>query len=434
MNRTDTPPGDAVDASELAVLREQVAQLNTLYRLSTLLAAHRDLQEVLDVAARSAAEVMHVKAASIRLLDDRGEELYIKAVHNLSDQYLSKGPVLVQDSELYRRTLEGHIEYVEDMSTDPRILYPQDARREGLVSVLAAPMIYQGRPTGVIRLYTGTTRRFSESETNLLRAIAQLLAAAIEHARLDAARREHRQIERQLHMAADVQRRMMPSTMPQVRRLDIAARYSPSFELGGDFYDFIPLEGHLGVCVGDVVGKGIAAGLLMASVRAALRAYAQDIYDLDDVISRVNVALSRETLDREFATLFYGVIDPATLRLTYCNAGHEPTLLWRQGTFTRLEEGGMIVGIDPDQKYVKRIVELQTDDVLFLYTDGLPDAQNFDQQRFGRARIEAAIQDAAGGSAHDIVNHALWQMRRYVGLNRQIDDTTIVAVKVLPAP
>jgi len=434
MNRTASPPDDTVDPSELASLRQQVAQLNTLYHLSTLLAAHRDLQQVLDVAARSAAEVMQVKAASIRLLDDRGEELYIKAVHNLSTQYLNKGPVLVKDSDLYRRTIEGNIEYVENMSTDKRILYPQDAKREGLVSVLAAPMIYQGRPTGVIRLYTGTLRRFTELEINLLRAIAQLLAAAIEHARLDAARREHRQIERQLHMAADVQRRMLPSKMPNVPPFDIAARYSPSFELGGDFYDFIPLEDHLGICVGDVVGKGIAAGLLMASVRAALRAYAQDIYDLDEVISRVNVALTRETLDREFATLFYGVIDPATLRMTYCNAGHEPPLLWREGHFSRLKEGGMIVGIDPEQKYVKRIVELQANDILFLYSDGLPDAQNFDQQRFGRQRIEAAIRDMTNGTAHDIVNHALWEMRRYVGLNQQIDDTTIVALKVgLPA-
>ena len=419
-----------MDTSELAELRRQVAQINTLYQLSTLLSAHRDLQQVLDVAARSAAEVMHVKAASIRLLDDPGEELYIKAVHNLSEQYLNKGPVLVKDSELYQRTLEGHIEYVENMATDPRILYPQDARREGLVSVLAAPMTYQGRPTGVIRLYTGTRRQFAETETNLLRAIAQLLAAAIEHARLDAVRREHRQIERQLHMAADVQRRMLPSSMPDIPALDIAARYSPSFELGGDFYDFIPLEGHLGICVGDVVGKGIAASLLMASVRAALRAYAQDIYDLDDVISRVNIALTRETLDREFATLFYGVIDPSTLHMTYCSAGHEPPLLLRDNTFTRLKEGGMVVGVDPGQNYVKQVLQLKRDDLLLFYTDGLPDAQNFDGHNFGRERIETAMRDVADGTAHEAVNHVLWEMRRYVGLNQQIDDTTLVALKV----
>ena len=140
---SSAPSASQFTEPEVAELRRQVEQLNTLYRLSTLLSAHRDLQQVLDAAARSAVEVMKVKAGSIRLLDESGEELIIKAVHHLSELYLSKGPILISRSELYRRTLDGEIVYVEDMATDPRVLYPQDAKREGLVSILSAPMIYQ---------------------------------------------------------------------------------------------------------------------------------------------------------------------------------------------------------------------------------------------------------------------------------------------------
>lgn len=416
----------------MAELRRQVEQLNTLYRLSTLLSAHRDLQQVLDAAARSAVEVMKVKAGSIRLLDESGEELIIKAVHHLSELYLSKGPILISRSELYRRTLDGEIVYVEDMATDPRVLYPQDAKREGLVSILSAPMIYQDRPIGVIRLYTAEKRYFSTAEIKLLRAIAQLLATAIENARLDVERLEHQQMLRQVRLAVDVQRRMLPATMPSVPPFDIAARYDPSLELGGDFFDFIPLECNLGVAVGDVVGKGIAASLLMASCRAALRAYAQDVYDLDEIISRVNLSMTQETLDNEFVTLFYGVLDPTTLRMTYCNAGHEPPLLLRGGHFARLRVGGMIAGVDASQNYQKGLVDLEPADTLLIYTDGLVDAQHFSGERFGRQRVEKAMLDVKDESARDVVNHIFWEMRRFVGLNRRVDDTTIVIVRIDP--
>jgi phosphoserine phosphatase RsbU/P len=210
----------------------------------------------------------------------------------------------------------------------------------------------------------------------------------------------------------------------------VAARYVPSFELGGDFYDFINLDGHLGVAVCDVSGKGIAASLLMASVRASLRAYAQDVYDIDEIVARVNIALVRDTLTNEFATLFYGVLDPQTRRLTYCNAGHEPPLLLRDGQITRLEVGGTVVGIDPEQEYDKGVVYLQFGDTLLLYTDGLTDAQNFNGEKFGRERINKALRETAKSTAQEAVNHILWEMRRFVGLRSSIDDTTLVVIKV----
>lgn len=411
-------------------LSRRVEEFSALYKLSTLLSAKRDLQELLDTATRSAAEVMKVKAASIRLLDDEGRELIPRAVFNLSPQYLSKGPVAVAKSELYKSTLEKAVVYVEDMATDPRVLYPEDARREGLVSILAAAMVYQDRPIGVIRLYTGQRRSFSRHEVEMLRAVAQLLATAIENARLHAEQIESERVQQQVHMAAAVQRRMLPASAPQLPPFDIAARYVPSFELGGDFYDFIALNGHLGIAIGDVVGKGVAASLLMASVRASLRAYAQDIYDLNEIIARVNIALSRETLDNEFATLFYAVVDPVACQMTYCNAGHDPPLLLRDGDIQQLEAGGMIIGVDETQQYDKGLLDMKPGDLLVLNTDGLSDALSFKGERFGRERIIKAMRDVADAPARDAMNHILWEMRRFVGLKRNVDDTTLVVVKV----
>jgi len=412
-------------------LRQRVEEMTTLYNLTKALVGRRELQETLDAAARSAAEALKVKAASIRLLDERARELLPKAIYNLSPEYLSKGPLIVRESVIYQQALAGDVVYVEHLPTDNRVIYPDYARREGLVSMVVAPMLYQERRIGVIQLFTAEQRRFSRHEIRLLKAVAQVLAAVIENARLDAEYIESQRVQRQLHMAAKVQKRMLPHDVPHIPPFDIASRYVPSFELGGDFYDFIDLDGNLGIAVGDVVGKGIAASLLMASVRSSLRAYAQDVYDIDEIIARVNVALTRDTLDNEFATLFYGVLDPVSRRFTYCNAGHEPPLLLRNGEFVRMETGGMIVGIDAKQIYRKALLDLQPGDIMAIFTDGVVDAQSESGERFGRERVRAAmIEGARQPGAHELLNHLLWELRRFVGPTESVDDTTLVIVRV----
>ena len=411
-------------------LRERLEELDVLNRLSALLAGHRDLQHILDTAARSAVEVLNAKAGSLRLYDESKGVLTVSAAYNLSPEYLRKLPMPLTTSHIATVALSGEVVFIEDMATDPRVIYHEDAQREGLVSILAAGMIYRGQKIGVIQVYSGVKHRFSRSDANLLQSIARLTATAIQNTRLDAMREEGTRVQRQLRLAADVQRRMLPSSMPKNAAFDIAARYLPSLELGGDFYDFIQLEDNVGCVIGDVAGKGVAASLLMASVRASLRAYAQDLYDIDQIVSRVNVALSRDTLASEFVTLIYGVLDPKSLRLTYCNAGHEPAVLLRNGEITRLETGGMIVGVDTEQVYEKGVVQLKPGDLLVLYTDGLTDALNFNDESFGRDRIFKAMRDVADKSAQDVVNHILWEMRRFTGLKPSFDDTTLVAIKV----
>ncbi|MBI1369576.1 MAG: SpoIIE family protein phosphatase [Planctomycetes bacterium] len=413
-------------------LRHRVEELTTLFQLSRLLSGQRSLPNVLQTIVRSVVELLNVKAAAIRLLDASRQELVIEATHNLSADYLNKGPIVLSRSELDQQALAGEVIYVANMSDDPRVMYPEDAKREGLASMLVAGMVYRGQPIGVMRIYTEKVTTFSDNRRNLVTAIAQLAAGAIHNARLDAERQEQRRIARQVQLAADVQRRLLPQKAPVMEPFDVAGVYEPCFELGGDFYDFIAFEDAMGIVVGDVVGKGVAASLLMASVRASLRAHVEDVYDLDEVMARVNVALTRDTRDNEFATVFYGTLDRHTLRLTYCSAGHDPALMYRDGAFTDLTVGGMVLGIDKHQTYEKGLVDLQPGDVLLVYSDGVTDASNFAGEKFGRERLKQAVRDMAHRPAREIVSHVLWQVRRFVGLNHRPDDMTIVAAKVNP--
>ena len=420
-------------------LRQRLVELTALSNVSRMLAEARDPQRLLDRALAVVVDVMGVKAGSIRLIDRAKDELVIRAAHHLSDEYRDKGPVNLSNSAIERVALgpQGY-EYVADLRHDPRVQYPGEAAREGVVSMLSVGLVYHGEPIGVLRVYTAERTTFARAEIDLLQAIAGQLAAAIENSRLAEEASEAAALERQLQLAGDVQQRMLPGEPPRVPGLDLASVYVPAKELGGDLYDFIPLPGdNLGIVIADVSGKGVPASLIMASVRAFLRAQTDNVYYLYEVVRRVNQMLCRDTKPQEFVTLFYGVYDARTRRLTFCDAGHPPGILLREGEITELPSENLILGVDPDAPYAQSFIDLRPGDALLLYTDGLIDAMNFADERFGYDRVIDALRRVPGltpgqsmPAAATIAQHLLWEVRRFAGLSDRNDDVTMVVARV----
>jgi len=394
------------------------------------------LQPVLDTAVIAIAEALSIHAVSLRMLEvdtrSHRQRLVLKAIHNLPTGYRQRGILNLEDVGVLTEAIDGGVVFVDDLTSDPRVSHPNIAKEAAVVSMMAVGIPYQGRCLGTLQVFTDQPRTFSLFEIKLMKSIGQLLGSAIRNAQLEQHRRDHRNLERQLKLAAQVQQRLLPP-LPNMPGVDLAARYVPCLDLAGDFYDFLPLNGHLGIAIGDVVGKGVPASLLMASVRASLRAYAHETYDLSEVVTKVNEALARDTRPQEFATLFYGVINPATGRLTYCNAGHEASLICRpDGSMHRLMTGGMIVGAVPDLSYEKGLFDLEPGDTMLIFTDGLSEAMNFEDRLFGRPRVAQAFQEACaekGATAKSILNHVLWEKRRFVGLRDATDDTTLVVMR-----
>lgn len=442
----------AATASELCTdvleLRHRVIALEMLYRISSLLASGATLETVLEATLDAALKALDLDAGSVVLFpedDDKlpasehEEELKLIASRNLSQDWLTSPQPLSRHRVFDRRVMQGEVLAIADLVHHPDVLDPPRCVREALGSFLSAGVVYRDRIAGVIRLYGSRVREFSEQDRTLVRSLGQQAGAAVNQARLMEIQAEERRIQQQLALASDIQGRMLPKRMPAIPTLDIAARCEPCFELGGDFYDLIPLGDNIGVVIGDVVGKGIGAALLMSSVRASLRAYADDVYDLDEVLSRVNDAMCRDTLTNEFATIWYGVIDPHTLTMTYGSAGHDPPLFVRQrraneDEVDELRSTGLVVGVLPRQKYERRLCRLSPGDVLVTYTDGLPDATNFEGKRYGRARLRSSLlsilKSNPQASAEAILDHLLWDTRRYAGLAPQRDDETLVVVRV----
>jgi sigma-B regulation protein RsbU (phosphoserine phosphatase) len=416
---------------QAARIQRQLADLRTVHELADLLSGTFDVQEILDVTVNRVVKVLPVKACGIRLLDENTGELVVKAVCNLSEEYLRKGPVLLRDNPIDGAAFAGETVYIADVPNDPRIRYPENARREGLVSGLSVPMTHRGQTVGVLRVYTDRPLVFTEAESALVRSLGSQAAAAILSTRLMGEKAEAQRVRRQLIAAGQIQRRMLPARAPRHPKLTFGAIYAPTLDVGGDLYDFIEFpSGGVGVCIADVAGKGIPAALMMASVRAALRQAAHDTRDVAEVIRRVNRHLCRDTLIGEFTTLFYGVLSADGQNLEYCNAGHTPPLLLRGDRIDELTTGGIIIGIQPDADYdVGRLV-LEPGDVLAMTTDGISEAISFQGEVYGRPRVTTSLRKHRQLPASELAGQILWDVRRFVGLAEQSDDATVVVIRV----
>jgi len=418
---------------QAAVLRERVGELTMLEETSRMLAGSFDLDTVLQTVVRTMVEVMKVKACSLRLLDEAGKELIIKATWGLTPAYLKKGPVLVGENVHDRAALAGEVVRIADMAKDPRVRYPHEAENEGLVSSLGIGLFAGGRALGTLHIYTGQPHEFDEAEVRLFRTVAAQAASAIQNSKLLQEYVAKLQLEHELDLASEVQRRMLPKQPPQVPGLDIHALVQFSRQVGGDFYDFIIMpQGRTGIVIADTVGKSIPAALMAASVRSSLKAQAGSIYRISEVVERVNVMLCEDTLPSEFVTLFYGVIDARTKRMAYCNAGHDPPLLLRGGEALKLTAGGALLGVMPDASFEQESLQLQVGDVLLLYTDGIIDAASYNGQRYGRERLVESLKRHAVEkyTAEELAEQLVWDVRRFGGLNVRTDDLTLMVIRV----
>ncbi len=412
-------------------LKASLREMSTVYEVSQRLTGRFNLDEVLDLIVTSIANALEVKACSLRLLDDSGEELVPRAVHNLSEHYLKKGPVRVSESPNDRAAMAGEVVYVSDMATDPRVRYPREAKAEGLVSCLVMGLIVQDKPIGTVHVYTHRPHEFTAEETGLFRMLATQAAIAIESARLHQAEVAKQRLDSEMALAGEIQRQLLPREMPKIEGFDIVAKSVPSQEVGGDFFDFIHLpDSHLGIAIGDVSGKSVAGAILMAAARMALRAQVATTHAAKDIVSEVNQILCRDTRPLEFVTLFYGAINTRTRRMTFCNGGHTHPMLFRDGQVQFLEAGGTVVGSIEWAEYEEDTVDLQSGDVLFLYTDGIIEAMSPTDELFGADRLTETIRPLLHENAETIARTVEQAVRRFANWGQQSDDMAMMVVRV----
>ncbi len=437
------------DSVGMKSVKRQVEMDEQIYQLSTLVAGKFSLQEVLDKLAEGAVKIIGAKACSIRLVDEETNDLKMRSTYGLSEEYRNKG-VVTKDDPVIRAAFAGEAVLIDDMRADARIHFKAATNREGLVSQLTVAMQFRNRPIGVLRLYSPRPHDFTAADIVVARAVASQCAVAITNAKLYKEAIEAQRFAEQMRLAGLIQRRMIPEKPPEIKGLDIAATYIPCFDVGGDFYDFLPVDqNRLVITIADVIGKGMPAAIMMSWFRGAIQAYTESCRcaspdvgtsELDGgskdaqltrtAIGNFNKMACMECRDGEFITLYYATIDAAARTMTYCNCGHEPAVLIRDGKIQDLAKGGLVLGVDPRAKYEIETIELRDGDCLLFYTDGLVDAMDFNSELWGRERMLEATMRFVDCPADHVVRNVLAYRRRFAGLARQVDDTSLIAVKI----
>jgi phosphoserine phosphatase RsbU/P len=259
---------------------------------------------------------------------------------------------------------------------------------------------------------------------------ARQKAAAHTIAQTEIASQLHAQ-EREVAEARAIQQGFLPKEIPQLRGFEIAGAWQPARVVGGDYYDILPFGTEtLGICIGDVAGKGMPAALLMSNLQAAFRGFASPSLAPEELCERLNTLICRNIAADRFITFFYAQLDGASRRLRYTNAGHNaPIVFHRDGTFERLQEGGGILGVFPTQEFSTGTCELVSGDRLLLFTDGVTEAHVPEGEEFGEARLLELLERNREASAEDLQRIVLQAAADFCS-GHWHDDATLIVVAV----
>jgi sigma-B regulation protein RsbU (phosphoserine phosphatase) len=282
---------------------------------------------------------------------------------------------------------------------------------------------------------------YDAADKDMLMSVGSQLALVIENSHLTERLLVGERLRRELALAAEVQRRLLPAHAPVNLSVDLAGFCQPARGVGGDYYDFIEIEHQqLGIALADVAGKGISAALLMSTVQATLRsllsgqiAHRQGDDSLAHMVTTLNRLLHHLTGGKSYVTFFFAYFNEHTKQLTYVNAGHNPPILLRNGRaddFTQLSTGGTVVGLFEDCLYEQEVVQMQEGDLLMVFTDGLSEALNVKGEEFGEARIEETLTTCQTQTANEIHNEIISRVQAWCIGAEQHDDLTFVAMKV----
>jgi sigma-B regulation protein RsbU (phosphoserine phosphatase) len=233
--------------------------------------------------------------------------------------------------------------------------------------------------------------------------------------------------ERELQRAEEIQRSLLPRQIPQIPGFEVAAAWQPARTVGGDYYDVLRLGGHrLGICIADVVGKGVSAALLMANVQAAVHAFASDSESPAGLCAKVNRLLCENIAAGKFVSFLYGVLDGDARTFQFCNAGHLYPILASGTSVRTLDQGGAVLGVFPDWSYEDSLVELRSGDRLLLFTDGITEASGADGKEFEEAGIAAFAQANRALPARELNSRLLAQVTAFCNAKFQDDATLLV--------
>jgi phosphoserine phosphatase RsbU/P len=432
--------------------RERLTIYQFLDSLGSLLTEGQDVDATMELIVGFAQEATKADAAALFIRDHGTKSFRARVVKGMfpplhkitSDKLFAKrkyvadlvGKTVIEEGDgiIGQSAQTGESYLVTDTCSDTRLPKLEESGLE-IRDVVVVPLIVSGEVLGVLALVNKNDENcFDELDKELVNAIADQAAVTLEMVRLNKIQAEQQRLEQELELAHTFQSLLLPREIPDLENVDIAAYYKSAREVGGDYYDFIELEdGLLGVAIGDVSGKGIPGALVMASVRATLRAEARMSLSPYIVLSRVNEQVVMDTKESIFITVTYGILNTKNGHFCFCRAGHEPVICCDKvsGAVSTLTPEGIALGIiggDLFQVTEEKSVELSEQSVVFLNTDGVVEAMNELSEEYGQKRFYQIISENSQEHPKEIIMKIISDMEDFTQGIPQHDDITLVAM------
>lgn len=420
-------------------LQAQLERLTLLQKINREFHSSIELNELLPTIFEEVIEATEAEGGSIWLLDPSGQELECQIAaggggEKLPGSRLKLGEGLAGWVAKHRQpTTVDNVQRDERWARDVG-----DAQRLQFetTSLISAPLVVKDESLGAINVVNKIgAEGFTPDDLELLTSLANNAALVIKNAQLVEEVKEAERAARDMEIASDIQKSLLPAHPPQIEGLQLAGRCIPAKNVGGDYFDYFLMDdGKLGVLIADVSGHNVGSALVMALTRQALRFESRHQPSVAGVLAATNRAMYDDLSNAGlFITVFFVSYDPKSRTLTWANGGHNQPLLQRarEQDVAWLDADGMLVGILDDVEYEERQMTLDPGDILLLYTDGITEARNEAGEMYGEDRLCQLVRENAHLSAQELLDHVYETAREWGRNVVQYDDVTAVVMKVV---
>jgi len=418
--------------SENAQLRRAVDELAILNDLALAISGSLDSEKIMRSIISKSIRALSAEQGDITLVDeemsDPGHTLVRSMVSSTERTPLHLNQNLLGWMQLNKKPL-----MINDPANDERF---KNTKWESSVrSLMSAPLMARSKLIGILTLYNKSKDgggNFTESDQRLLSIIAAQSAQVVENARLYEEEQALQFVRRELELASTIQKKLLPASAPEVEGYTLAGKNLTAQTVGGDYFDFIQLDDNRwALCLGDISGKGLPASLLMSNLQAILRGQVLHLDKPSEILEKANHQLYISTSSEKFATMFLGIIDLSDHSLVFSCAGHEyPFLIKSDNSHTRLKSGGVPLGVLDEQQYSDETIILEKGDCLFVFSDGITDSVNLQDENFGEERLEKILIDLRKEKTDPdtLIKEVFDRSIKHSGQSKRFDDMTAVVL------
>ncbi|MGA8264730.1 MAG: GAF domain-containing SpoIIE family protein phosphatase [Ignavibacteriaceae bacterium] len=395
-----------------------------------------DLDKILNLLLDALENIIHYDAAGIFILrTDINNPTYRYgkqkitsiAERGFGNLPLESDAMLMEGKGIIGQTIKtGKGIILQDVKSDKHYI----AGRKRTQSEITSPIFRDGKTIGALNVESDTLNTFTANDIKVLDFFAEAVSISIERALLHHQILEKKKMEEQLQLAKDIQVDLLPHSEPKIPGYEFSSICIPTYEIGGDYFDYITLdENRLAVVIADVSGDGIPAALIMAAFRALLRYNAKLFSDPAELMKIMNKQVPEFMRSRDFISIFYGIIDHKSHKFKYCNCGHNPSLFWHSNKIELLEKSGPSLNILNEATFNTNEIYIDKNDKILFYTDGAVEVFNNDEEQFGLSRLKQIFETNNTKSPDKIIEDIIFSTKEFNSSDIYNDDFTLLVLK-----